>query len=78
MAVLSASRFGTKIMFFGEHFHPTFGGAQSAINVRRPTIFSCDDNDAPKGRKSPYKTTIADLVFYLFNKNPLFHPVWGH
>ena len=31
--------------------------------------FLRDDNDAPKQDFSIYRTTIADLVFYLFNKN---------
>ena len=40
--------------------------------------FFCDDNDAPKQDFSVYRTTIADLVFYLFNKTPIFIPVMGH
>ena len=31
IAVLLVTRFGTKVLFIGAHFHPTFGGAQSAI-----------------------------------------------
>ena len=72
IAVLLFAPFRGSFVVLRSTFPSTFSTFLEAIN------FLCDDNDDPKRRFGLYRTTIAELVFYLFNKNPLFCPVLGN